>query len=79
MFGVNAGCNRAIRLAQIVSGAVADGIVGPKTIEAINRCDEKVFDAKYDAEEIKYYEAIVSNNPSKNIFMKGWRNRALAV
>ena len=79
VFGVNAGCNRAIRLAQIVSGAVADGIVGPKTIEAINRCDEKVFDAKYDAEEIKYYEAIVSNNPSKNIFMKGWKNRALAV
>lgn len=79
VFGVNAGCNRAIRLAQIVSGAVADGLVGPKTVEAINRCDEKEFDAKYDAEEIKYYEAIVSNNPSKNIFMKGWRNRALAV
>ena len=79
VFGVNAGCNRAIRLAQIVSGAVADGLVGPKTIEAINRCDEKEFDARYDTEEIKYYEAIVSNNTSKSIFMKGWRNRALAV
>ena len=79
VFGVNAGCNRAIRLAQIVSGAVADGLVGPKTVEAINRCDEKVFDAKYDEEEIKYYEAIVRNNPSKSIFMKGWKNRALAV
>jgi lysozyme family protein len=79
VFGVNAGCGRAVRLAQIVSGAVADGVVGPKTVEAINRCDDKVFDAKYDEEEIKYYEAIVRNNPSKNIFMKGWKNRALAV
>jgi outer membrane lipoprotein SlyB len=79
VFGVNAGCGRAVRLAQIVSGAVADSIIGPKTIEKINQCDEKEFDVRFDEEEIKYYEAIVANNPSKNIFMKGWKNRALAV
>ena len=79
VFGVNAGCNRAIRLAQIVSGAVADGLVGPKTIEAINRCDEKAFDTIYDEEEVKYYKAIVSNNPEKKVFLNGWKNRAVAV
>ena len=79
VFGVNAGVSRAVRLAQIVSGAVADGVIGPKTIEAINKCDDKVFDVKFDEEEIKYYEAIVRNNPSKGIFLNGWKNRALAV
>ena len=79
VFGVNAGVGRAVRLAQIVSGAVADGLVGPKTIEAINKCDDKMFDARFDEEEIKYYEAIVRNNPSKGIFLNGWKNRALAV
>ena len=79
VFGVNAGCGRAVRLAQIVSGAVADSVIGPKTIEKINQCDEKVFDARFDEEEIKYYEAIVANNPSKSIFLKGWKNRAMAI
>ena len=79
VFGVNAGCSRAVRLAQMVSGAVADSIIGPKTIEKINQCDEKMFDARFDEEEIKYYEAIVANNPSKSIFLKGWKNRAMAV
>ena len=79
VFGVNAGVSRAVRLAQIVSGAVVDSVIGPKTIEKINQCDEKKFDVRFDEEEIKYYEAIVRNNPSKNIFMKGWKNRASAV
>ena len=79
VFGVNAGVGRAVRLAQIVSGAVADGLIGPKTIEAINKCDDKMFNARFDEEEIKYYEAIVRNNLSKDIFLNGWKNRALAV
>ena len=79
VFGVNAGCSRSIRLAQIVSGAVADGLIGPNTIKAINAYDEHLFDKKFDSEEIKYYEAIVSNNPEKKIFLNGWKNRAVAV
>ena len=79
VFGVNAGISRSVRLAQIVSGAVADGLIGPKTIEAINKCDDKVFDVKFDEEEIKYYEAIVRSNPNKGIFLNGWKNRALAI
>ena len=79
VFGVNVGVSRVVRLAQIVSGAVADGLIGPKTIEAINKCDDKMFDARFDEEEIKYYEAIIRNNPSKGIFLNGWKNRALAV
>ena len=79
VFGVNAGCGRAVRLAQILVGTVADGLIGPKTIEAINAYDTDEFDREFDSEEIKYYEAIVSNNPEKKIFLNGWKNRAVAV
>ena len=79
VFGVNAGCGRSVRLAQIIVGTVADGLIGPKTIEAINAYDTDAFDTEFDSEEIKYYEAIVSNNPEKKIFLSGWKNRAVAV
>ena len=79
VFGVNAGCSRAVRLAQLVVGTVADGLIGPKTIAAINSYDVDEFDREFDEEEIKYYEAIVRNNPEKKIFLNGWKNRAKAV
>ena len=50
-----------------------------KDIKKQRKCDDKMFDARFDEEEIKYYEAIVRNNPSKDIFLNGWKNRALAV
>lgn len=79
VFGVNAGCGRSVRLAQLVVGTVADGLIGPNTIKAINAYDADSFDKEFDSEEIKYYEAIVSNNPEKKIFLNGWKNRAVAV
>lgn len=79
VFGVNAGCSRAVRLAQLVVGTVADGLIGPKTIAAINSYDVDEFDREFDEEEIKYYEAIVRNDPEKRIFLNGWKNRAKAV
>lgn len=79
VFGVNAGCGKAIQLTQKLVGTTADGLIGPNTIKAINAYDADEFDKKFDSEEIKYYEAIVSNNPSKKIFLPGWRNRAVAV
>lgn len=79
VFGVNAGCGRSVRLAQLVVGTVADGLIGPKTIAAINSYDVDEFDREFDEEEVKYYEAIVRNNPEKRIFLNGWKNRAKAV
>lgn len=79
VFGVNAGCGRSVRLAQIIVGTVADGLIGPNTIKAINAYDADEFDREFDEEEIKYYEAIVQNNPEKKIFLNGWKNRAKAV
>lgn len=77
--GVNMGMKKAVMLAQRLVGATQDGVVGPKTLAAINKFDDTVFDEMYDVLENEYYEEIIAANPSKRIFAKGWRNRAVAV
>lgn len=77
--GVNMGMKKAVMLAQKLVGVPADGVMGPKTLTAINKYDDAVFDEMYDVLEIDHYETIIANNPSKRIYAKGWRNRAMAV
>ena len=77
--GVNMGMKKAVMLAQKLVGVPADGVMGPKTLAAINKFDDVAFDEMYDVLETEHYEMIIANNPSKRIYAKGWRNRAIAV
>ena len=77
--GVNMGMKKAVMLAQKLVGVPADGVMGPKTLAAINKFDDVAFDEMYDVLETEHYERIIANNPSKRIYAKGWRNRAVAV
>ena len=77
--GVNMGMKKAVMLAQKLVCVPADGLVGPKTLAAINKYDDAAFDEMYDVLETDHYEMIIAANPSKRIFAKGWRNRAVAV
>ncbi len=79
VFGVNAGIERAIRLAQEIVGVKADGIVGPKTLAALNSYNDKLFDVVFDAGEAEYYESLVRAKEKLKIFEDGWLNRAKAV
>ena len=79
IFGVNVGLASAIRVAQRACGAIADGVLGPKTIKALNEIDEATFDKVFDQLEVNYYAMIVDKNPAKAIYLNGWRNRAYAV
>jgi lysozyme family protein len=79
IFGVNAGMRTSIRKTQKLVGAVADGIVGSQTIEAINKFPEGKFDMMFDEIEIQYYADIIKKKPSFKIFENGWENRARAV
>lgn len=77
--GVNMGMKKAVMLAQKLIGVPQDGVVCPKTLKALNAFDATLFDEMYDMLEKDYYDQIVVNNPSKKIYAKGWRNRAMAV
>jgi len=79
IFGVNVGMKNAVRAAQKVVGVEADGIVGPKTLKALNEFDENLFDIVFDAKEAEYYAKLVEKRPSFKIFLKGWLNRAKIV
>lgn len=60
---------------QKILGVTADGIVGPKTIEAVNNQDPKKFFEAVKKSRIDFYHRIVARNPSQEKFLGGWINR----
>lgn len=79
--GVNCGQNRAIAMAQRAATACGhpcndDGVMGPKTIAAINAIEPKTFVRAMGAEMQKYYNGIVAAKPAKGVFLKTWTRRA---
>lgn len=64
-----------IVIPQRVLGLVADGVVGPKTLEKINSMDQKELFEMIFEERVKFLDNIVKNNPSQKRFIKGWKNR----
>ena len=77
-FGVNAGVGLAIKLAQVVAGAVPDGGMGPKTIELLNRSTAKGFMVSYALAKITRYAEICNRDKGQSKFLLGWINRTLA-
>ena len=78
VFAINVGIPQAVKAAQRAAGVVVDGKIGPKTLMALNKMDETVFDEVYDILEIDYYE-MLAEKPKFEKFVKGWRNRATFV
>ena len=72
---VNRGVSAAVKQAQRVLGLTQDGVVGPKTLAALNAVSDTDFAAKYLAESTAAYKAIVAKNPSQAVFLSGWLNR----
>lgn len=79
LFGVNAGLKVAIKIAQRIVNVSDDGILGLKTLLAINKYNPEEFCQNYTALEKEYYKDIVSKNPSLAKFLKGWDKRAEVV
>lgn len=64
-----------IRKMQEVAGVKPDGIVGPKTLSAINGADaELLFERIWKARQ-QFYINIVKKSPRQQVFMNGWMNR----
>lgn len=62
-----------IKRVQALLNVTQDGIVGPKTIAALNAAKDinvKVYQARKS-----FFEAIVKRNPSQKKWLKGWMNR----
>lgn len=70
-FAINAGKKRAIIELQQAAGVIADGIIGPKTIVAVNALDLNDVLLSLTAERLKFYTSL-STWPT---YGKGWTNR----
>ncbi|GAB4059360.1 glycoside hydrolase family 108 protein [Uliginosibacterium sediminicola] len=76
-FAVNAGPAVAAKLAQLVVGAVPDGRIGPKTLDALNALEEGVFVLKYAIAKVARYAEICNKDRSQSKFLLGWINRTM--
>lgn len=73
-FGINTNPIRCIKKVQELLGLKIDGVIGNKTITAINAFNEDLFDVLFDKEEIEFYDSL--DESRFGIYKKGWRNRA---
>ena len=76
---INQGRGTIAKYVQQIVGVTADGLVGNKTLEAINAHDSKDLFEKLKAKREDKYHRIVANNPSQKKFIKGWINRLNSI
>jgi lysozyme family protein len=64
-----------IKIPQKVLGVTIDGMVGPKTLAAVNDADPLTFFNEIKKEREVFLNRIVERDPSQKRFIKGWMNR----
>lgn len=74
---VNLGKTNGIRVAQRSLGVLVDGVIGPKTLAAINQ-NPSQFVKSVAIERIRWYTNICKNKPTQREFIIGWVSRALS-
>jgi len=72
---VNSGVGRAAKYLQEIAGVTADGVIGPKSLEAIKACDpQELADALCD-KRLNFLKRL----PTFETFGKGWSRRVAEV
>ena len=64
-----------IKIPQRMLGVTADGVVGPKTIAALNRTKHEAFFNEIKREREAFFRRIVAAKPTQKKFLKGWLRR----
>lgn len=78
-WAVNSG-GRGIKKAQIVANKfgtnlIIDGIIGNKTLEAINSINPEAFLKEYHELQRTFYRNLAAKDRTQEDFLKGWLNR----
>ena len=68
-----------IKLPQTLLGVKADGIVGPKTLEAVNVREPSELFLNLKASRSAYFERICLQRPANRRFLSGWLRRLNAI
>lgn len=68
-----------IKRPQRILGVTPDGIVGPKTLAAVNSMDPMELHFRIKNDRIRFIDEICRRDPSQERFRKGWMNRINAL
>ena len=68
-----------IKKIQKIVGSLQDGIIGPKTIAAINKMDQAELFTKIKEARFAYIDDICRIRPTNEKYRKGWTNRLNAI
>lgn len=71
-WGYNSGPKTAIKKVQDVLDLTQDGVIGPKTLGAINSANQEELFEKLQERRKLFFISIVAANPSQEKFLKGW-------
>lgn len=74
--GVLRGTSAIARVTQSLTQQVVDGIIGPKTLAAINAHDPRLLIQQIEAQAEQAFYTIVNAHPDQKKFLRGWLNRA---
>ena len=83
-FGINSGTNTAAIAFQMVINSlmatgqttlITDGKIGPLTIAAANKLDQKKLNDALLTYRANFYKQLATKNPSQNVFLAGWLSR----
>lgn len=74
------GVSTAVKGVQRLLGCKDDGIIGPKTLAAINGCmwQMQLFH-EIQKTRMNFYLNLVARKPSQSVFLRGWTNRLNAL
>ena len=67
-----------IKIPQDMLGVKADGVVGPKTLQALGRQDPAAFFKRLKARREQYLYDICKSRPANRKFLQGWLRRLAA-
>ena len=76
---INSGVRRAVVYLQHALGVAADGVWGPQTGAALSSSNPIVIACFICDQREAFVRAIVANDPSQAVFLKGWLNRINAL
>lgn len=68
-----------IKIPQRILNVKIDGIVGAKTLSAVNSRDPRELFDELRNEREEFLRRIVKNNPTQKKFLRGWINRLNAI
>lgn len=83
-FGINSGITTAaIAFQKVINSLMAtgqttlitDGKIGPLTIAAANKLDQKKLNDALLKYRANFYKQLATKNPSQNVFLAGWLSR----